>query len=162
MTIHYLSVWTVKRKLIKLSALTPLEELSDHLKTIRIEDWQKLFDLLPDFEQTKKFGEFIGGEKQKDGSFTFPYVDPAEIVFKFHRIVHDLGIITIFDWPGWNEGMMILKEDRKNFDQYDLLTLCKFITAIVRNDRFCDGVLVGYFENGVIPKIIQSIQNKIV
>ena len=48
-----------------------------------------------------------------------------------------------------------------NFDSIDIPTMCKIITAIVRNNRFCDGALVSAFESGLILKILKSIKHQI-
>lgn len=37
----------------------------------------------------------------------------------------------------------------------------KVITAILRNDRFCDGVLASHFDSGLILKVLKAIQRQI-
>ncbi len=48
-----------------------------------------------------------------------------------------------------------------DFDSVDIPTKCKLITAIVRNDRFCEGALVSAFESGLILKILKSIKRQL-
>lgn len=48
-----------------------------------------------------------------------------------------------------------------DFDSADLIKKCKLITAIVRNDRFCEGALVSAFESGLILKILKSIEKTV-
>jgi len=57
----------------------------------------------------------------------------------------------------------MLNDKNFDFDSVDLVTKCKLITAIVRNDRFCEGALADTdladtFESGLILKILKSIQ----
>jgi hypothetical protein len=42
-----------------------------------------------------------------------------------------------------------------------VLTKCKLITAIVRNDRFCDGALIQAFECGLMLRIIKTIKKQV-
>ena len=37
-----------------------LENLQEHLKSLKADDWERLFSLLPEIEATKKFGEVVG------------------------------------------------------------------------------------------------------
>lgn len=67
------------------------------------------------------------------------------IVSKFVEVVYAIPIIS-FDWGAWEEGRKIANDENFAFDSVDLLTKCKLITAIVRNDRFCEGALVSAFE----------------
>ena len=48
-----------------------------------------------------------------------------------------------------------------NFNTIEIPTICKIITAIVRNNRFCDGALVSQFESGLILKLLKAIQYQI-
>ncbi len=124
-------------------------------------DWRPLLDLIPEIEKTSKFGEMKGGEKNEKGVITMPYWVESLIVSRFHKIVYDLPIVISFDWGSWNEGRKIVNDKNFNFDSIDIPTMCKIITAIVRNNRFCDGALVSAFESGLILKILKSIKHQI-
>jgi hypothetical protein len=52
-------------------------------------------------------------------------------------------------------------DENFDFDTVDLLTKCKLITAIVRNDRFCEGALVSAFNSGLILRILKSIKKDV-
>jgi len=124
-------------------------------------DWQPLIELIPKIENTSKFGEWAGGEKDKEGNIQFPYCIPTKIVSQFLEIVYNMPIIINFDWGSWEEGWEMLNNKDYNFDTLDLPTKCKMITAIVRSDRFCEGALVSAFESGLILKILKSIEKQI-
>jgi Family of unknown function (DUF6508) len=142
--------------------MTKIGELPNHLLSISQFEWKKLFDLLSEIEETKIFGVLRGGEKQADGAIISPWYQRSEVVNNFERVAYELGIVVPFDWGSWDEGRAILGEKQPDFEQLDAVTLCKLITAIIRNDRFCEGALVGSFESGVMPKIILSLKNKFV
>jgi len=124
-------------------------------------DWKPLIDLIPEIERTNNFGEMKGGEKNEEGIIIMPYWVDSSIVCRFRQIVYDLPIVVNFDWASWNEGRKIVNDKNFNFDSIDIPTKCKIITAIVRNDRFCDGALVSAFESGLILKILKSIENQL-
>ena len=123
-------------------------------------DWKPLIDLIPSIENTEEFGKWSGGERNTDGVFTMPYMDTDEIVNEFLRLVYNIPIIIIFDWGSWDEGRNIASDMNFDFDTIDIPTKCKLITAIVRNDRFCEGALVNAFEKGLMLKILKSIEKQ--
>lgn len=49
--------------------------------------------------------------------------------------------------------------EANHFANLDLLTLRKLLTAIIRNDRFCEGALLSALESGTIQKIIRPMQD---
>ncbi len=136
-----------------------LSQLEDHLKTIQADQWEKLFDLLPDINKAKDFGE-IEFNDQKNLIKHLPYWKNSEIVNKFIDTVYNLNIIPAFDWTNWEGGKLILRNSEQDFEQFDKVTLCKLLTVIIRTDRFCDGFLNTNFENNTIPKILESLKNK--
>ncbi len=126
------------------------------------QDWQPLIELIPEIESTSKFGEWAGGEKDEKEIIQFPYCIEAPIVSQFLEIVYGLPIIISFGWSAWEEGRKMASDGNFDFDTLDLPTKCKLITAIVRNDRFCEGALVSAFESGLILRILKSIEKEIV
>lgn len=133
----------------------------DQIDSFRHQDWQPLLELIPEIENTSSFGQWSGGEKDGEGAIRFPYCVPGPIVSQFVEIVYAIPIIISFDWGSWDEGRKIASDENFDFDTTDLLTKCKLITAIVRNDRFCEGALVSAFESGLILKILKSIENEV-
>jgi hypothetical protein len=114
------------------------------------QDWQPLLDMIPEIESTSEFREWSG-----------MYSYPAPIVDHFLKVVYAIPIIVDFDWASWDEGREKGRDPEFDFDSVDLLTKCKLITAIVRNDRFCEGALASAFESGLILKVLKSIQKTV-
>jgi len=115
-------------------------------------DWKPLLDMIPRLEQTRSFGE-MGG--------SVPRWDENEIVSEFRNIVYRIPIIISFDWGSWDEGRKITGTKNFDFDTIDIPTKCQIITAIVRNDRFFEGALIGAMKSGLILKILMAIQKQI-
>ncbi len=98
------------------------------------EDWQPLFELIPEIEKTTSFYE--RAQENKGQIIQIPYCEPAPIVLRFLKVVYSIPIIISFDWVSWEEGRKIASNPDFDFDSVNLVTKCKLITAIVRNDRF--------------------------
>ena len=88
-------------------------------------------------------------------------MDQAKVVSEFTRMVYEMPIMINFDWGSWDDGREIVSDDNFDYDTIDIPTRCKLITAIVRNDRFCEGALVEAFESGLILKLLKSIEKQI-
>ncbi|RMH64436.1 MAG: hypothetical protein D6677_04715 [Calditrichaeota bacterium] len=61
----------------------------------------------------------------------------------------------------WKEGTKIVSDASFDFDTLDLITKCKLITYIVRQDRFNEGFLVSQFESGLMLKILKSLEKEV-
>ena len=86
---------------------------------------------------------------------------PASVVSRFLEVVYAIPIIIGFDWVAWDEGRRMASDENFDFDSTDLVTKCKLITAIVRNDRFGEGALASAFESGLILKILKSMEKEV-
>jgi len=123
--------------------------------------WKTLLYLIPEIEATDKFGEMAGGEKDDNGIIQMPYYIESPVVRRFQKYVGELGILISFDWPKWDDGRKIARNKEFNFDSIDIPTKCKLITAIIRNDRYCEGSLIAAFDSGLILKILKSINKQL-
>ncbi len=131
------------------------------INALTYRDWQPLLAVIPKIENTSKFGEWSGRDKDEEGIIHLPYCVPTSVVSQFLEIVYAIPIIISFDWGAWDEGRKIASDEDFDFDTIDLVTKCKLITAIVRNDRFCEGALVSAFESGLILRLIKSIEKEV-
>ena len=131
----------------------------NHIETINSYDrrhWQPLLDLIPEIEATDKFEMMVDSEYS-----IFERLPWAPVVEEFVHLAYKLGVVINFDWGKWDDGRKMASTEDFNFDSIDIPTKCKLITAIIRNDRFNDGVLISAFESGLILKIIQSIDRQL-
>lgn len=136
------------------------KEFALHLKNLSASDWHRLFDLLPRMHQHEgPLGRVI--THLPDGQLILPFWVGVDIVDDFQRMVYDLGLVVSFNWPDWEEGITALLDVETDFSGHDPETLCRFITTIVRADRFNDGFLVQCFENGQIAKILLALRDKV-
>jgi hypothetical protein len=132
------------------------ENYIETIKSYKRRHWQPLLDLIPVIEGTDRFESFV------DSKYAlFAPLPWAPVIQKFVDSAYELGLIVDFDWPKWDDGRKIAHNEDFNFDSIDVPTKCKLITAIIRNDRFYDGVLISAFESGLILKILQSINRQL-
>jgi hypothetical protein len=141
--------------------MTKTEPLSSRAEVFQQKDWQLLFDLLPEIKQAKGFGKLIGSKQMADGNLSIPFWLEDEIVSRFFNAAYFLGIVLVFDWARWEEGIEILNDPDADFYNYDLETLCKLLTFIVRCDKFCEGYLINCFETGKMTRLIEAMQAKV-
>ncbi len=139
------------------------KDCKDKIDHLTRQDWSHLLALIPKIENTLSFGEWPDITTDKEGVIQIPfYVPRAPIVSQFLEVVYAIPVIIDFDWGSWDAGRKMARDDNFNFDSIDLHTKCKLITAIVRNDRFCEGALVSAFESGLILKILKSIEKNVI
>lgn len=133
------------------------ENYKESITALSTKDWKVLFDLIPEIEKTLEFGKMHIAEANADGTKQFPHWQEAPVVSKFRNAVYEIPIIINFDWSSWDEGAQMASDKDFNFDNIDIPTKCKLITAIIRNDRFCEGALLSAFESGLILRIVKSL-----
>jgi hypothetical protein len=139
------------------------ENYIDKINSYTKQDWKPILDLIPEIEKVEKFGKISKrAEKLIERGIIdmHPYVE-YKIVEEFRQVCYAVPIIIDFDWDSWEEGREIVSDNDFDYDSIDIPTKCKIITAIVRNDRFCDGVLISYFESGVMLKVLKSIEKQL-
>lgn len=76
----------------------------------------------------------------------------------FLRYWYENMFVVQFDWENWEEGIEFLKQ-KEWFSIYDLdVEFCyKLLTAIIRADRFSEGLLQHYIEEGVLSSILTRL-----
>ena len=131
------------------------------INSYSFEHWQPLFDLIPEIENTQDFAEVVDVDKPDKFVIQMPLIAEKPIVSRFREVIYQIPIIIAFSWASWDEGRKIANTDDFDFDTIDVPTKCKLISAIVRNDRFCEGALVSAFNSSLILKILQSIQRQV-
>ena len=137
------------------------ENYKEKIESMTPDDWKPLLDLIPVIEKTESF--------YTAGTISYQDEDIVEIgrsiqnpvIHTFREIAYQLPIIIDFGWAQWDEGRELAGNPDTDYDSIDIPTKCKLITAFVRNDRFCEGVLASCFEDGTILKILRSIRNQI-
>lgn len=104
------------------------------------------------------WGKTKGGEKDENGVIQMPYVLKDPLIQEFLEFMYDNHLVVVFDWGQWQEGRDWYKsENAEKYNELNAETALKLLTAVIRNDRFNEGALVGAFESGDFPKIINRL-----
>ena len=75
----------------------------------------------------------------------------------FHEALYDRKIIFDFDWPGWTKGKGDLNRRNFDFSKSTLTELSMYLTMIFRADRFSEGTIEAFYENGVLHRIFHAL-----
>ena len=102
---------------------------------------------------TGEWGEWGGGEdvRLEDGRIAhqMPYSMPGPIPESAMEWLYESNRIFNFRWAEWDEGREIFRQwTDATPAMLDHLTVRQLLTAIARNDRFCEGAWMGMFEDG--------------
>jgi endonuclease III len=79
----------------------------------------------------------------------------------FVQATYDYGwILRDFDWPAWKgtDEAVRLHDDPVFLEQASAEQLAKLLTLIVRQDRFCDGLLNEVYESGFLIRILRRAE----
>lgn len=105
-----------------------------------------------------KWGERHSGKKLESGANTLPYTEQSEPIQEFVQFMYDKDLVINFDWSKWQEGRdWFASEDEAKYQDLDIETSLKLLTAVIRNDRFNEGALVRAFEDGTLPKVVERL-----
>lgn len=110
----------------------------------------------PDFSP----GEFVAAEVPSEGTIILGYSDISPKALAFVDAAYQYGWIQPFAWVDWRESDEAEKllNDRAYLAQASVEELSRLLTAIVRQDRFLDGVLLGEFRNGLMAAVARRAQ----
>ena len=152
-----------------MAILTEKEHI-EKINAYELHHWQPLFDLIPEIEAQKDFGQAVAPEINPENAgkdnaprfFAMPYFIENPVVDKFRKIAYQIPIIIDFDWTTWRVGEMMFLDDDFDYDTIDIPTKCKLLTAFVRSDRFNDGYLISVFEKGLVLKVLKSIEKQLI
>jgi hypothetical protein len=103
-------------------------------------------------------GEVHSGERTESGSFIMPYVVLGDVAEAFVTSAYDRGwVLPGFHWLSWvrSEDAQALCNDPSALARADPMQLLYLITALIRQDRFSEGTLLGAFRSRLILGIVR-------
>lgn len=109
---------------------------------------------------TRTSGEWIEdttSKGTKDDPIHLPWVSYSSEVDSFVQVFFD----EFADIDYWNnlEKRGLALDDLATLDisDFDGDGICTLITAVIRGDRFCEGILKEYIDNGVITRWLKRL-----
>lgn len=139
------------------------KDFLEKLKGIKGSEWRELFRIITEMEKDKENWQEresvikveIKDVVRKIGSMG---VNEPVSLREFVDKAYSMGLIFSFDWPSWKEGRSLINGFEADFEKLDIVRLCKLLTAIIRNDRFCEGELLSEFKRGSLLWIARGIR----
>jgi Family of unknown function (DUF6508) len=102
------------------------------------------------------FGRWEGQREDAEGRIHLPYFEPGPACDAFRAAVGRGGwLIVGFDWPGWARAdeAQALWKDPAALAAATPDQLARFLTALIRSERFSEGTLDEAFESGLLARI---------
>ena len=87
-------------------------------------------------------------------SLTYP---SSREVHRFITLCYDLRIMIVFDWPAWRSEVPF-DQRPELIDTFDRTTCCMALTALVRGDRFNEGLVAWAWANGLLERIVGRLK----
>jgi hypothetical protein len=120
---------------------------------------QEMTCYLPDLEDPDfSPGEILSAQKTESGSIIMPYVVLGDVAEAFISTAYERGwILRGFDWVSWgrSEDAQALCSDPSALARAEPMQLLYLITALIRQDRFSEGALLGAFKSRLILGIVR-------
>lgn len=108
----------------------------------------------PDFSP----GEIRSGQRTESGSIILPYAVLGDVAEAFVTTAYDRGwVLRGFDWSSWghSDDVQALCSDPSALARAEPMQLLYLITALIRQDRFSEGTLLGAFKSRLILGIVR-------
>jgi hypothetical protein len=117
--------------------------------------FQPLLDLLPQLRsELPQPPPWLRPEP--DGTITYAPIN-VDAVYDFIKLCYAMPVIFPYDW---NEFVREhpFHEFPRLIDRFDRFQCCQAITALVRGDRFSDGLLDMHWRNGNLARIVERLK----
>jgi ADP-ribosyl-[dinitrogen reductase] hydrolase len=116
---------------------------------------QALADLADDLEATGSNAVAWMKPEVGDAHLVLGWPDLSDVARQFVRCVCDMGWVRPFNWLAWAysaEGRHFA-HDRSAITYADHVQLRRFLTTVIRNDHYCEGVLAEAFQAGQMTAV---------
>ncbi len=98
------------------------------------------------------WGEIHTEPPQEDGTLVMPWPDYSDMVSRWHNALYERHVIdgqSDYLSEALARRMHEFAADPSSLSACDLPTIRTVLTYIARGERFCDGHMAEYFDNGV-------------
>jgi len=121
------------------------------------ENIDKILEYLPLLEdKTKKF--FVEAPQDKPGVVVLPAYLMTSIGLKLYEDLYKEAFVTDFKWVDWVYEAGEYSAYDEKLAKADLKDVRRLLTIIVRQDRFCEGLLEEVIGSGLMLKILKRLK----
>ena len=138
-----------------------MEQANAALTNARKESLKELFEL-GRMSVRQPAGEWVHGKELVPGVYTAPHYFMGDIPKKIMDLLYELGLIISFRWMEWDESSDLLRDDdATKLEGQPTHILIGLLTALARNDRFCDGAWGAAIERGTVAKLLDELEKRL-
>lgn len=98
----------------------------------------------------------LRGSGTQDDPYQLPFWQPSDLYKEFFETTYEHGwVLPNFDWSSWivTPEARGLISDKSALATATVDQLRQLVTAIMRQERFCEGIIGSNFENGTLHAI---------
>lgn len=123
-------------------------------------DWGPVVDCLALLEGEFDAGGWAPSWTDDEGVTHLGYASLSDDAMHVVRVLGEQQVVAPFDWPDWMQahGSSLLANIERVADA-DLEDCRRLLTALVRGDRFSEGMLLGMFQRGVVAAILRRVEH---
>ena len=111
---------------------------------------------------TGPWARWEGGTEVGLNHVQMPYVVWGSDMSDFAHTMHKIGLVLQFNWVKWTAGADWLRSTAPDkFDGLSQEFILKIFTALLRSDRFVEGSLLGAFDDGTVPRLMQLLAERL-
>lgn len=138
-----------------------IEKAYGALKNAREETLNELF-MLGRQSMVKPSGEWVSGKEILPGLSSAPYYSMSDVADRLMKLLYELDLIIAFSWMDWDEGRELLSgNDLTKLEGQPKHILVGLLTALARNDRFCEGAWGSAVEDGTVAKLLSELEKRL-
>lgn len=138
-----------------------ITEAQSVLQNARKETLNELFEL-GRVSTHQPAGDWVSGKEILPGISTMPYYSMSDAANRMMKLLYELNLIVAFDWMEWEEGSALLSgNDLEKLNELPAHIIVGLLTALARNDRFCDGAWGAAVEKGKVAKLLSELKKRL-
>jgi hypothetical protein len=101
-----------------------------------------------------QFGVWVPSAQRSPGVWSMPYVEYGPLERAFHEAC-GAWMRPAFEWPAWAEtdDAIALRDDPARLARASAEDIAHLLTALIRGDRFNEGLLLDSFRSGLLARI---------
>lgn len=92
---------------------------------------------------------------EPDGTISYAPMN-VEVVDDFIQLCYSLDLVFPFDWNAFVHEHPF-HQQHELIDGFDRIECCQAITALVRGDRFTDGLVDSQWRNGNLARLVERL-----
>lgn len=130
----------------------------DPLASLSVADWSDLRSLTDRLDASPQaIGSWVPPRPLENGSTHVGYVNYGTLVQEFLKFMYAKNLVVQFDWPGWRGKEAVANGEFRAVRSATPDDALKYLTVMIRADRFSEGALLDAFERGIVSGALHRV-----